>query len=737
MQREPRGGQAGAGPSGQGLARSYYSDDLGRFLAEGVDSVLGRLSSVHGFDLPQTERDAWAETVRILQAQLAGMDGRIMLEYAIPRTGLRVDAVVIASGMVFVLEFKAGKGTYAAPDMDQVMDYALYIKYFHAGSRNAPVVPVLVATRAGAVRDEAAWDRGVAGVLRSCGGDLGDVVRRAASSSRAAAQIDAAGWERAGYSPTPTIIEAARMLYQGHTVRDIRQNDAGAENLARTIAEVEQIIADSRRRNAKSICFVTGVPGAGKTLAGMEIASGANRRHDGDSVFLSGNMYLVGVLQEALVRDAVRRRRERAAGGPAAPGATKKSEMVAVAKFIQKMHIFRNEYFGNKAAPHERIVVFDEAQRTWSRDELARYMKKKHGRTDITVSEPEQLVGTMDRHEGWAVVVCLMGEGQEIHRGEVGPAGWREAAEKFPRWDVYAPDAAGWRPCRTRGPRARGGGSVHARPGLRLSVPLRSFRSAHVAEFVDLLLGRDAAGARGARGRLGEYLVFRTRRLDAAKGWLRRAARGTERYGIVASSQSLRLQPHGIYVSLAVDAVKWFLGGRGDPKSSYSMEYAATEFKAQGLEVDWACVAWDADLRYGRGGWTHRQFPRHEVGKHQRRRSAAVPRECVQGPADARPAGHGDIRAGGGRRGSDAPAGVLRRHVRLPRESRDPGAACAARRVGGVPAPLLPGLLPKCNRGGIRRGPAWLTCSLPRRGRASCRAYGARAPRSTARWRRS
>lgn len=608
MPRDPESAAAAAGPGGRGLDRSYYSECIGRFLAEDVDAVLGRLSAGHGFDLSQNERDAWAETVRILQAQLAGIDGRIMLEYSIPRTGLRVDAVVLAYGMVFVLEFKAGKKAHAAADMDQVTDYALYIKYFHAGSRGAPVVPVLVATDAGpAAGGEVEWDRGVAGALRSGGGDIGDIVRRAAASraAAAAAPIDAAAWEAAGYSPTPTIIEAARMLYRGHTVRDIRQNDAGAENLARTIAEVERIIADSRSRNAKSICFVTGVPGAGKTLAGMEIVGGARRARGGDAVLLSGNMYLVGVLQEALVRDGVRRRREAAAGDPRAPRITKKDERIAVAKFIQKMHVFRNDHFGNARVPHERIVVFDEAQRTWNREELAHYMKRKHGRTDVSVSEPEQLMGTMDRHEGWAVVVCLMGEGQDIHRGEVGSAGWREAVEKFPEWDVYAPDAAGWRPSL---PGGGGRGSVHGRPSLRLSVPLRSFRSAHVAEFVDLLLGRDAAGARGARGRLGGYQVFRTRRLDAAKGWLRRAARGTERYGIVASSQSLRLQPHGIYVRLAVDAVKWFLGARGDPQSSYSMEYAATEFKAQGLEVDWACVAWDADLRYGGGGWTHRQF---------------------------------------------------------------------------------------------------------------------------------
>ena len=593
------GGRAG----GPGLERSRYSGSIALFLAEGADAVLGRLSGGHGFDLKRSETDAWAETVRVLRGQLAGIDGHVLLEYAIPRAGLRVDAVVLASGTVFALEFKAGKGAYDAADLDQVTDYALFIKHFHAGSRGAPVVPVLVATGAEPAADRVEWDRGVAGALRSNGGNLGDIVRGAPPEG--AAPIDAAAWERAEYSPTPTIVEAAKMLYRGHTVRDMRRNDAGAESMARTIAEVEGIVEGSRRRGAKSICFVSGVPGAGKTLAGMEIASGAGRDRPYDAVYLSGNMYLVGVLQEALVRDAVRRKRERAAGDAAAPRATKRGERAAVKKFIQGMHHFRNDYFGNETAPPERAVVFDEAQRTWDRDELARYMKKKHGVAGVSVSEPEQLIGTMDRHEGWAAMVCLMGEGQEIHRGEAGPSGWREAIEKFPGWDVYVPHARGeWG--RLAG--GRGGGRVRVRPRLRLSVPLRSFRSAHVAEFVDLLLRRDAAGAREARGRLGEYPVFRTRRLDLAKGWLRRAARGTERYGIVASSQSYRLQPHGIYVKLAVDAVKWFLSCRGDPQSSYSMEYAATEFKAQGLEVDWACVAWDADLRYGGGGWSHRRF---------------------------------------------------------------------------------------------------------------------------------
>ena len=601
-------GKSGGGPTpaARGLEESYYSGSIARFLAEDAGAVLGRLSGRHGFDLKQNEMDAWLETVRTLQGQLAGIDGHVLLEYGIPRTGMRVDAVVLSSGTVFVLEFKAGKGTYDSADLDQVTDYALYIKHFHAGSRDAPVAPVLVATGARPARDVVVWDRGVAGALRSDGSDLGDIVR--GSPPGGAAPIDAASWERAGYSPTPTIVEAAKMLYRGHTVRDMRRNDAGAESMARTIAEVEGIVEESRRRGAKSICFVSGVPGAGKTLAGMEIASGAGRDRPFDAVYLSGNMYLVAVLQEALVRDAVRRRKEEAAGRPGAPRATKKEERAAVVKFIQGMHNFRNAYFGNERVPPERAVVFDEAQRTWDRDELARYMKKKHGVAGVSVSEPEQLVGTMDRHEGWAAIVCLMGEGQEINRGEVGPGGWREAVERFPDWDVYVPDMGGEWGGLAPSPRAWGAGRVHVRSGLRLSVPLRSFRSEDVAEFVDLLLRRDAAGAREARGQLGEYPVFRTRRLDLAKGWLRREARGTERYGIVASSQSYRLQPHGIYVKLAVDAVKWFLSGREDPQSSYSMEYAATEFKAQGLEVDWACVAWDADLRYGRDGWLHRRF---------------------------------------------------------------------------------------------------------------------------------
>ena len=427
----------GRGAAAGGLERSYYSAGLARFAAEDAAGVLGRLSDGHRFDLPQREAGAWAETVSILQGQLAGVDGHIMLEYTIPRTGLRVDAVVLARGVVFALEFKVGKRTYESADLDQAMDYALYIKHFHEGSRGAPVAPVLVATGARPVRDAVTWDRGVADTIRSNGSNLGEIVGAAADSVSEPAPIDAAAWERAGYNPTPTIVEAARMLYRGHTVRDMRRNDAGAESVAGTVAEVEGIVEDSRRRGAKSICFVSGVPGAGKTLAGMEIVGGAGRRRPYDSVYLSGNMYLVGVLQEALVRDAVRRKRDAAHGRTGAhgsPRATKKGERAAVAKFVHALHLFRNEYFGNADVPPERVVVFDEAQRTWNRDKLARYMMDKHGAAGVSVSEPEQLVGTMDRHEGWAVVVCLMGEGQEISSGEVGPAGWREALDEFPGW---------------------------------------------------------------------------------------------------------------------------------------------------------------------------------------------------------------------------------------------------------------------------------------------------------------
>ena len=604
------------------LQRSYYSEDLRTFLNEDTDSVFGRLAKEHKFDLQENEKNAWVLTVRVLKEQLAGLEGHIMLEYSIPRMGRRADAVLLCAGMVFVIEFKVGAKTYLDRDLDQVTDYALDLKNFHGGSHDVPIVPVLVATDATPSPDTPAWDRNVSEPLRTNGDGLGGMIREAAASRRAD-PIDAAGWQDSGYCPTPTIIEAARTMYAEHDVDEISRHDAGVTNLTATTDAVKRIIDGSRRQNRKSICFITGVPGAGKTLAGLNIVHGVHGIPDGrngdggaQAVFLSGNGPLVTVLREALVRDVVERKkieRERRLneGNPDVPRVTKKQERKGVEVFIQNVHAFRNEYLMNPASSPERVIVFDEAQRAWDRTQLENHMKSRHGQEKFGMSEPESLIKTMDRHRDWAVIVCLVGGGQEINRGETGLSGWISALAEHRDWDVYAPDDADIRHYTWGGHKVDALENPVNRVGeLHLSTSIRSFRGRRVDEFVRLLLECDPDGARDTLERIGDYQIVMTRDFGRAKKWLKEQARGTERYGIVACAKSYRLQPHGIYVELTVDQAKWFLNYKDDPKSSYSLEYAATEFDVQGLEVDWACVAWDANLRYegGDGGWTHRQF---------------------------------------------------------------------------------------------------------------------------------
>ena len=572
-----------------GLKRSYYSAPLGRFLAEGADDILGMMAREHEFPLDENQRDAWAAEIRIMKRELRGMDGHVLLEYTIPRMGKRVDAVLICRNTVFVIEFKAGSAAYVREDVDQCVDYALDLKNFHHESHGAAILPVLVATEAPDERGAFVQHHdGVFEPVLANGRNLGAVVRAAAGSFWGASRIEPGDWEASKYSPTPTIIEAARALYADHRVEEISRSEGAAKNLTRTARALGRIIRNSKANKKKSICFVTGVPGAGKTLAGLNLATG--RRGADGAVFLSGNGPLVDVLQEALARDRV--------GDPRKPKIRKGEALRSTRAFIQKVHHFRDAELEGRSPPAERVAIFDEAQRAWTREKLEDFMKRKKGRPGFGMSEPQFLVGVLDRHPDWAVIVCLVGEGQEIHDGEAGISEWFSVMdEHYPDWDVYVPEELGGR---------RPGHAAES--DLHLATSIRSFRGERVSEFVGALLGLDRGSAAGALESLGRYPIAVTRDFELAKRWVAERARGSERYGIVASAKSYRLQPHGIYVELTLNPAKWFLNSRADPHSSYSLEYAATEFDVQGLELDWACVAWDADLRHDGRGWQHRRF---------------------------------------------------------------------------------------------------------------------------------
>ena len=589
------------------IARAYYHATFEDFLSASDEEVLGHLSRSSELGLEQSQRGAWLEEVGILRTALRGESGHLLLEYAIPRMGRRVDAVLLLARAVVVVEFKVGEAEYTPSALDQVIDYALDLKNFQKQTHDKFVVPILIATEGPARQmtlirqDDDLFDP-----ICANRHNLGSVLAEIAADVRGPA-INPTTWLESVYCPTPTIVEAAQALYQKHSITEISRSEAGAENLTTTAEAISRIVNESRTSGTKSICFVTGVPGAGKTLAGLNIAnSWHNPENNEHAVFLSGNGPLVDVLREALARDDVERAK-------AAGRTLKKTTAISRVKaFIQNVHHFRDDSLATTAPPVEGIAVFDEAQRAWNKEQTESFMKRRKGVANFGKSEPDFLISVMNRRVGWATIVCLVGGGQEINTGEAGLAEWFVALRhSYPEWSVYVPENitdSEYTDVLTQEVLSSMR-HLEQRPGLHLSTSIRSFRAERVSEFVKALLDCEHAKAAETLSQvLPAYPIKLTRNIDSAKLWLRQRARGTERYGIVASSEGQRLRPFAINVKAPIDPKNWFLNDKRDIRSSFFLEDVATEFQIQGLELDWVCVAWDADLRFYADGWEYHGF---------------------------------------------------------------------------------------------------------------------------------
>lgn len=587
--------------------RAWYGSTVETFRAARTEEILGTLARNSGFTILETQRDAWIAQIEFLRDRLRGLTGAVFFEFSIPRMGRRIDVVLLTAGVVFVIEFKVGAAGIDIAALDQVWDYALDLKNFHGASHHRTIVPLLVATEAPEVRWQLRRDAdGVVRPLATNGTNFRDAIDLA-SSQFTNEPIDAEQWAAASYRPTPTIIEAARALYAQHSVEEIARHDAGAENLSVTSQYVEELVAEAKRTRRKLICFVTGVPGAGKTLVGLNVAT---RRSEADSdspaVYLSGNGPLVAVLREALTRDEVAR--QRAAGGNPRKAVVRNS----VDAFIQNVHHFRDEAIRDRNPPIEHVTIFDEAQRAWTLEKTVSWMRRKKNIRDFGQSEAEFLLSCMNRHADWSVVICLVGGGQEINTGEAGIDAWLQAVNaNFPDWRMHISS----RLTDTEYAAGHALDAVRDRANtafndcLHLAVSMRSFRAENVSTFVKAVLDQERHSASSALERtLERYPIAITRDLDAAKQWVRDHARGSERYGLITSSKAFRLKPHAIDVRVNVDPVSWFLNGKDDTRSSYYLEDAASEFQVQGLELDWTCVTWDADFRLTDRGWGYHDF---------------------------------------------------------------------------------------------------------------------------------
>jgi len=591
------------------LKRAYFASSATEFLACSEDSVLGALTASSEFSVDPPQRNAWLEEIRLLREVLTAFaSAEVLLEFVVPRLGKRIDAVLLVQGAVIVLEFKTGATAFTRGDMEQAWDYALDLKNFHETSHHRTIWPVLVITGAQGrlTKGELRSPDGVADPSFVSADRLGELLQQMVGL-RVEEGLPDGAWESGRYRPTPTIIEAATSLYRRHAVHEIARHGAEAKNLSCTSEKVASIIRQSRDASCKSICFVTGVPGAGKTLVGLDVATRfQDAQSELHSVYLSGNGPLVAILTEALARDRIRQ--ERRDGRTLRKGEARQ----AVKSFIQAVHHFRDEGLKDPSPPPEHVTIFDEAQRAWNLAKTADFMQRKKGRIGFQQSEPDFLISCLDRHEDWAVVVCLVGGGQEINTGEAGIAEWLEVVRTtYPHWQVHlssqltdseygAADAIA---------AMTGRPGIHFDDDLHLAVSMRSFRAEHVSAFVRQVLDLEVdAAAALYLGFAASFPLVVTRSVDCARRWLRSQARGSERYGIVVSSQALRLKPHAIDVRSPVDPVNWFLNDKDDVRSSYYLEDVATEFQVQGLELDWVGVVWDADLRHSGTGWQHHSF---------------------------------------------------------------------------------------------------------------------------------
>ena len=608
--------------------KAYYCNSIPGFIADKSTDIVGRLVR-HAFDINKEQSNAWENQIRELQIRLeeCGMEGDIIFEYDIVRLGKRIDVILLIRHMVFSLEFKNGKEIFTAQDAQQAEDYAVDIKNFHKESEDLYVCPILIATDAekySKPQSRGCYPDKQIHLQRENIETLVPKITEISSLYGDDGEIDFDKWFNSPYYPTPTIIAAAVEAYSSHNLSQIAQSEAGQENIDLCEEKIYEIIDYARRNKKKCVCFVTGVPGAGKTLVGLDVvAKSLDSDSDGLSVYLSGNGPLVEVLREALKKSVEARDKEREElwkrakkhGGatfdvPKPEKLFNNHTRAAINTLIQGSYAFKKDNATQSKPTPENILIFDEAQRVWNQEK----MSSKHDNPAMAVSEPQLLFSIMDRHQDWAVMICLVGLGQDIYDGEVGINEWfRCGIEEFKKWELfYSPaifsqvedkniDRDMILSCERS----------HQVPELHLKTSIRSFRADKQCQFVDYLLDNSPEKASEIYSLIHEkYPVFVTRDYDMAKKWVRAKVRGSQRSGVLACSSAQRLKPEGIYVPTDIDVKNWFLAPSDDLRSSNMLEIVASEFKVQGLEIDWAIVCWDADLRRNNigNGWDHYTF---------------------------------------------------------------------------------------------------------------------------------
>ena len=627
--------------------RCLYDNCFEGFICDTDKEVLGILCDHYHGDTRTTTREAWKSEISIMQETLSRFsvkDGRIIFEYDIPRLGKRIDVVLLFRGIIFCIEFKVGESKILEADVDQVLDYALDLKNFHKFSQDKVIVPVLVATNYKnftSIVQMSVYDDLVVNPLVTGAENLFDIITSVLHRFPDEAPVEC-NWIISPYAPTPTIIEAARSLYENHSVENITRHEADKVSTDRTIAYILQVIKESKEKQKKSICFVTGVPGAGKTLVGLDVAIKQTYQgndepvKDEGAVYLSGNGPLVAILTEALAQDNIKKARERKERKNLTDSRRE------VSKSIQMIHRYRDNMLAKIKNPVENgrleidpekavrmekagfgevehVAIFDEAQRSWTHKRLADYLRRggtygnKLKVPNFPMSEAAFLIWSLDQREDWATIVCLVGGGQEINTGEAGISEWIKAVKsEFRHWEVHIS------PKLTDAEYAEGKVSellkdnpkVIFSDSLHLSVSLRSYRAEKVSAFVHAVLTFDNNASVIYNEIKDKYPIVLTRDMARARKWLHEKVRGTERIGVLVTKEAARFKPLAVHILPSGDenAVHWFLEDKVDTRSSNYLEDAATEIQVQGLELDYTCLLWDADMRCQNGKWSFFTF---------------------------------------------------------------------------------------------------------------------------------
>ena len=578
-----------------------------------VDSLLKGVAATGVGSHENTQIEAWRAEIELLRSQLRRPEFQnwyIILEYEIPRRSRRPDAILLSGSTIYVIEFKIGATVYDSASRWQAECYARDLRDFHKGSDGRRIVPILCATHADdnpcVPSSVCAPEPRVTDLVKTNGSNLASLLIQCDEEAVEAGvqSIDPNKWLDSGYRAVPTIVEAAVDIYEGNDVREISHRYA--HNLDETTQMLVDEIVAARKNRRKTICFVTGVPGAGKTLTGLDVVHDPKLRQSNSlsGIFLSGNGPLVKVIRSALVQSQT------------SNGLSRREAERKVSTFIQNVHVFLREYVENTTeAPPENVVVFDEAQRAWDDAQMMRKRK-------IEASEAQLMLEVMERANHWAVIIALVGGGQEIFDGEAGLEEWgRALAKRKVPWRVVA------------SPEVLAGGASVAGHRLfesstpnkvdpvenaqaHLNVVVRSHRAQQWAEWVNEFLALSHGAARGKMPDTKEFPCFVTNDLASAKAWLRmhHMEIPEERIGLVATSQDQRLRAYGLERSSAFRLNytfdHWFLADDSDVRTSNMLEVAASEFECQGLELDWVGLCWGGDLLPNANGseWEYRKF---------------------------------------------------------------------------------------------------------------------------------